>query len=271
MRRPSPAPTASLLFRTACLAAAAALFVCGAQANDAAERRIIGFSPDGRYFAFEQYGTLDWSESDSGYSEIAILDTQTDQFVGGKPIKVVDDAHSSTMTEKQARSRAAALAAPLLAKYSIAPRGERAAFDIFTFPDENLKRNDIARLEDLSQKWLSLDVDTPTHISTIQLDDLLVESAVDCSASSLEGQPPIPAGKARGFRLSLEGPAGKAMLHEDKATPASRDCPTSYSLSEVYVFEPKDKPPVIAVLVQRFSQGWEGRDRRFIAVTGQIH
>ncbi len=83
MRRPSPAPTASLLFRTACLAAAAALFVCGAQANDAAARRIIGFSPDGRYFAFEQYGTLDWERIRFGYSEIAILDTQTDQFVGG--------------------------------------------------------------------------------------------------------------------------------------------------------------------------------------------
>ena len=60
------------------------------------------------------------------------------------------------------------------------------------------------------------------------------------------------------------------MLHEDKSVPESRNCPTSYSLSEVYEYRVKGKPSVIAVLVQRFSQGHEGRDRRFIAVTGQI-
>jgi predicted secreted protein len=60
------------------------------------------------------------------------------------------------------------------------------------------------------------------------------------------------------------------ILHEDRSVPASRKCPYSYRLSEAYVFEPKSGPPAIAVLVQRFSQGWEGRDRRFIAVTGKV-
>ncbi|TIR27114.1 MAG: DUF2259 domain-containing protein, partial [Mesorhizobium sp.] len=60
------------------------------------------------------------------------------------------------------------------------------------------------------------------------------------------------------------------LLHEDKAVPGSRHCPTSYSLSESYAFTPDGKPAVLAVLVQRFSQGFEGRDRRFIAVTGQV-
>lgn len=58
------------------------------------------------------------------------------------------------------------------------------------------------------------------------------------------------------------------MLHEDKAVPGSRNCPTTYSLSESYKYAPPGKPAVLAVLVQRFSQGFEGRDRRFIAVTG---
>lgn len=57
--------------------------------------------------------------------------------------------------------------------------------------------------------------------------------------------------------------------HEDKAVPGSRNCPTSYSLSDSYEFTPHGKPAVLAVLVQRFSRGFEGRDRRFIAVTGQ--
>ncbi|MER8657030.1 DUF2259 domain-containing protein [Mesorhizobium sp. M0847] len=78
-------------------------------------------------------------------------------------------------------------------------------------------------------------------------------------------------GKARGFRLSLQGQDGKPfkVLHEDKAVPGSRNCPTSYSLSEAYEYAPPGRPAVLAVLVQRFSQRFEGRDRRFIAVTGQ--
>ncbi|TPJ33271.1 DUF2259 domain-containing protein [Mesorhizobium sp. B2-8-3] len=60
------------------------------------------------------------------------------------------------------------------------------------------------------------------------------------------------------------------VLHEDKAGPGSRTCPTSCSLSEIYEFAPKGKPVAIAALVQRFSQGFEGRDRRFMAVTGQL-
>ncbi len=68
------------------------LWAVPACANDAAARRIIGFSPDGGHFAFEQYGTLDWSDADSGYSEIAIIDTQTDAFWnGGAPIRIIDE------------------------------------------------------------------------------------------------------------------------------------------------------------------------------------
>jgi len=59
-------------------------------AGDAAARRITGFSPDGRYFAFEQYGQLDAGTSASGYSEIDIIDTRSDEFIGGKPIVIVD-------------------------------------------------------------------------------------------------------------------------------------------------------------------------------------
>lgn len=74
--------------------------------RDAAARRIIGFSPDGNYFAFEQYGTLDAGASDSGWSEIDIIDTRTDEFVGGKPIHIVDESEESTLTLEQARAQA---------------------------------------------------------------------------------------------------------------------------------------------------------------------
>ena len=268
-------------------AAGAALLltiVSAAQAGDAAARRIIGFSPDGNYFAFEQYGEIDAAVS--GWSQIDIIDTRTDEFVGGKPILVVDESEEATTTVEQARAQAAKQAAPILAKYAIAARGERTAFDRFTFPDDTVEYNDIFRLEQAGQKWLSPFYDE-TGISTFKLDEILADSKTDCSASfddakpddqqgdkTLQGDKALQGdktGKALGFRLSLQGQDGKPfkVLHEDKAVPGSRNCPTSYSLSESYEFTPDGKPAVIAVLVQRFSQGFEGRDRRFIAVTGQ--
>ena len=180
------------------------------------------------------------------------------------------------MTVDQARAQAARQAAPILAKYAIAESGQRTASDKFTFPGDTVDYNDIARLEQVSQKFLS-----PTYdelgIATIQLDQILADSSTDCSASFDEMQQGDKAlqgdktGKALGFRLSLQGQDGKPfkVLHEDKAVPGSRNCPTSYSLSESYEYAPAGKPAVLAVLVQRFSQGFEGRDRRFIAVTGQ--
>jgi predicted secreted protein len=254
----------------AALGAALAMSAGGAQAGDAAARRIVGFSPDGNYFAFEQYGQLDAGASASGWSEIDIIDTRTDQFVGGKPIRIVDENEEATLTIDQARKQAAAEAASILARYAIAPRGDRTAVDKFTFPDEMVAYNDIARLEQVSQKWLS-----PTYdelgISTIQLDQILAQSTTDCSASFDETLQGDTSGEALGFRLTLQGQDGKPIkiLHEDKAVPGSRNCPTSYSLSEAYEFTPNGQPAVLAVLVQRFSQGFEGRDRRFIAVTGQ--
>ncbi|WP_281039071.1 DUF2259 domain-containing protein [Mesorhizobium sp. M7D.F.Ca.US.005.01.1.1] len=90
-------------------------------------------------------------------------------------------------------------------------------------------------------------------------------STSDCSASFDTTQQGVTSGKALGFRLTLQGQG----QHEDKTVPGSRNCPTSYSLSESYEFTLAGKPAVIVVLVQRFSQGFEGRDRCFLAVTGQ--
>ncbi|ESZ28367.1 hypothetical protein X733_26080 [Mesorhizobium sp. L2C067A000] len=259
--------------------------VSAAQAGDAAARRIIGFSPDGKYFAFEQYGELDAAVS--GWSQIDIIDTSTDEFVGGKPILVLDESEEATTTVEQARAQAAKQAAPILAKYGIAERGTRTASDRFTFPDDTVEYNDIPRLEQAAQKWLS-PFYGETQISTIHLDEILADSKTDCSASfddakpsdqalpsdkTLQGEKKLQGtktGKARGFRRSLQGQDGKPfkVLHEDKAVPGSRNCPTSYSLSESYEYTPPGRPAVVAVLVQRFSQGFEGRDRRFIAVTG---
>ena len=63
----------------------AALFSGSAIAGDSAQFDAIGYSPDGRYFAFEQFGIQDGSGF--AYSEIFIIDLQTDSFVAGAPFR----------------------------------------------------------------------------------------------------------------------------------------------------------------------------------------
>jgi predicted secreted protein len=232
-----------------------------APAGDASARRVIGFSPDGAYFAFEQYGTLDRTDTHSGWSEIAIIDTRTDAPAPGAPILVASDKKGD-IPVNQARALAASQAAPLLAKYAIYARGQRIEHDGSSAPDNMIAANEIARVETASERLLG----------TFQLEQILADSTKDCSASFDASRPGDKTGKALGFRLTLEAPDGAPLkvLHEDKSVPESLNCPTSYSLSEAYELRQKGKPTAIAVLVQRFSQGHDGRDRRFIAVTGQV-
>jgi predicted secreted protein len=251
--------------RSAVLAAAIVSFLAGfagaAQAGDASARRVIGFSADGAYFAFEQYGTLDRADSHSGWSEIAIVDTRTDEPAAGAPILVASDKKGD-IPVNQARALAASQAAPLLAKYAIGARGQRVEHDGSSAPDTMIAANEIGRVETASERLLG----------TFQLEQILADSARDCSASFDAARPGDKTGKALGFRLTLETPDGAPLkvLREDKSVPEALNCPTSYSLSEVYEWRQKGKPTAIAVLVQRFSQGNNGRDRRFIAVTGQV-
>ena len=58
-----------------------------ASAGDYADRTIIGFSPDGAYFAFEEYGVQDGSGFP--YANIYVVDTATDSWVAGTPIRVM--------------------------------------------------------------------------------------------------------------------------------------------------------------------------------------
>ena len=65
---------------------------CSASAReltDAPEAEIIGFSPDGRYFAFEQYA---WDVvSDAVYSAVFVVDRDTNALVADFPIGLVPE------------------------------------------------------------------------------------------------------------------------------------------------------------------------------------
>ncbi|HEY7765546.1 MAG TPA: DUF2259 domain-containing protein, partial [Aestuariivirgaceae bacterium] len=90
--RPGPLITAMLCILTAPPAFAA----------DAAERDILGFSPDGRYFAFEQYGVQDGSGFP--YSEIFIIDLEEDRWLEGTPVRIRLDDETQSLGKARAEA-----------------------------------------------------------------------------------------------------------------------------------------------------------------------
>ena len=115
---------------------------------------------------------------------------------------------------------------------------------------------------------LALPTDVAGEGAEILLDTIPLPST-GCVLSSDSGA--SEDGKALGFRLILRRPnGGIRTLHVDTRLPKSRECPSGYGIAAVYVARPPGKPPVLAVLLQRFSPGWEGPDRRFLAVTAVL-
>jgi predicted secreted protein len=91
-----------------------------ATAGDNAERAIIGFSPDGRYFAFEQYGVQDGSGFP--FSEIFIVDLDANQWVKGSPFR--EKAEEDGALVSAARAKSAKAAQKLLTQLKTAEPGE---------------------------------------------------------------------------------------------------------------------------------------------------
>src|SRR5262245_47503462 len=80
--------------RLAFLALLTAMWPMAAEAGDAAQLNILGFSRDGAIFAFEEYGVQDGSGFP--YANRFYIDTATDSFLARTPVRVrIDDENAS--------------------------------------------------------------------------------------------------------------------------------------------------------------------------------
>src|SRR5690606_23869442 len=74
-------------------------------AGDTAQLQILGFSADGRIFAFEEYGVQDGSGFP--YANRFYIDTTTDSYISGSPIRVRldDETRDVAAARREARER----------------------------------------------------------------------------------------------------------------------------------------------------------------------
>lgn len=230
------------------LTAGVALVATSAVAGDIAGFRSIGFSGDGKVYAFEEYGIQDGSGFP--YSNIFFLDTAKDTFLPGTPIRVrIDDEQAGVGA---ARAEAAKKASSLVESNALSDEpGQIVAFNPVTEigADAHLLR------------YLPFPSDPPFGKPyALALEEYPLPTTPTCK-DIVEG--------VKGFRLRLterDGATADDLVHEDDHLPASRNCATGYRLAGVVTHTPPGAPPVHMALVLVLSFGFEGRDGRWIAV-----
>ena len=86
-----------------------------ALAADGAQSRAIGYSADGKYFAFEQFGVQDGSGFP--YWDVFVLDLAANDWVKGTPVRILVEDEEQRLPE--ARRQAMAKAGPVIERLAI--------------------------------------------------------------------------------------------------------------------------------------------------------
>jgi predicted secreted protein len=233
------------------LLAVSLLASASAFAGDTATPQVLGFSADGKVFAFEEYGIQDGSGFP--YANRFYIDTATDSFVSGSPIRVrIDDEAADVSTARaQAREKGEAIVPEsTLAANPGVTAGWNAVTELSADPFRMTAY----------PRPIFPPIDSPVEF---QLEEIPMAASGSC-----EGL-----GDVAGFRLLRidPTPGGQtALVHEDASLPASRNCPQGYRIGGIQTFHPGSGDPVFAVMIAVRSVGFEGPDHRWIAVTGRL-
>jgi predicted secreted protein len=225
-----------------------AFIAVSVKAAENAERGTIGFSPDGRYFAFEQYGVQDGSGFP--YSEIFVVDLDANTWVKGSPVR--ETLQSETALVSEVRARAAKSAGALLAKFRTAEPGELLASQPPTEASGDRHRLSFdAYYESRSQQ--------PADAYSLSLELVPFAAPDSCYAED---------GKQMGFRLAIAGksPETATEIHRDQSIPASRHCPRDYDIADVIAYRSPSSGDRHVAMIGIYTPGFEGLNRRFLAV-----
>ena len=219
-----------------------------ASAGDTALMLPIGYSENLGYFAFEEFGIQDGSGF--AYASIYMIDLNEDRWVVGTPVRVIAETDQETLASVRNRAREEAL-----------PRLANLRIDV---PSHLLAANGDGAL-DIDARALSFGLPSPvTPLASegrykLQLDEFPAESSAPCTDWFDE--------QATGFALKLTDAAPTRDIHRDGVLPRSRGCPVNYRIHSVYIpFGTRDIASGV-VLISIYAHGFEGLDRRFMAVS----
>lgn len=212
-------------------------------AADMAEYRVLGYSQDGRYFAFEQYGIQDGSGF--AYADVFVLDLETDRWMPGSPYRERAQDEAKLLVDVRAQASARAMADHH--GLGIVPQFRLLAA---TSPLE-------LGTQEISLGFYPRPILNPIDpLHTLTLNVLPMASPRDC----------FDMVETAGYELLLTVDGeGTDVVHRDQHLPSSRACPANYGIAAIIT--PFDGAAGRAVaLICVYQLGFEGLDRRFLAV-----
>lgn len=232
-------------------------FAHAAEAADGAKFRALGFSADTRFFAFEQYGVQDGSGF--AYADIFVLDIQADNWVQGTPVSVL--LEDETLSVAAVRANAKKQVEPILKSLAVTHDAELLAANPFT---EVLTDRSKVTFHDHYNNSMGIFGNADN------------QGSWDLIASQVKV--PLPAGCEAdigvvGYKLEIKNNKSgvTTVLHEDKSIPKSRFCAVGYDIEAIV--QPvggSDSGQMVAV-IGVYRRGFEGADRRFIAVPFKLN
>ncbi len=225
-------------------------------AGDASTYQTLGFSPDGKYFAFAQTGTFDGSGFP--YAEAGVIEVATNKFVAKKFVVIESEGDEITGTPELALQKALGQLKP--ARYKITP-------------GKNLGQDLLVRLPTEYSQYgapvFSFDFWAEGG-ATMTVPKYEVVLKTKAAEDMTEGKwcTEFLGGSPQMLQLSImgkEGTSGKTqILQDDSALPKSRGCVIGYDVRRVTTYK-----GAIVVVVGYSSVGFEGPDLRSLVVTGK--
>jgi predicted secreted protein len=226
-------------------------------ASDAPETVAIGYSPDGRYFAFEQYGTQDGSGFP--YSDAFVVDLETNSWVAGTPIRTLIEDETATLGATRQKSMSEVSDALTALKIS------EPAFTLASMPATEVQADRTTVTFDPYYRHMggSVPVAAADLWGSRYTLRVMTSEALPKPAHCKDYEEPVMALK---ITLTDLKSGTEQMVYQDTDIPKSRGCPTGYDIDKVLApaAESQDKRLVALIGVYRF--GFEGQDRRMIAI-----
>ena len=226
------------------------LAVTPAMAGDRALIDFIGYSEDGQYFAFEQYGIHDGSGG--AYSQIFIVDLAADAWLDGAPISVDTNGDDDPEAKPLSKVRAEAMGK---AQKKLTSLQIDVPVEILSLLGEGIAGADGKNVA-FSTPMCCGPGQTQDDKFALKLTTFPIKSGEDYCAD----MNPV------GYALTFAGESDPVDLHRDgDKLPKSRGCTLDYRIyAVVQPFE--DGAGGRMVIVSSYPFGFEGPDRRFLAV-----
>ncbi|MCB9992517.1 MAG: DUF2259 domain-containing protein [Hyphomicrobiaceae bacterium] len=208
----------------------------------------IGYSRDGRYFAFETFGRS--AATDTAYATFFVQDLATNLLVLGTPANAasIDPAEPLGAIIAKARAQAPTVLDDLeidVPAIIEAVNGDGMRVSDSRLLDFGLLLNDgSARIAGQYQ---------------LKLESFDTSASTDCRG--LGGGAPV-----QGFALSLIAGSQVVEVHRDAVLTRSRGCPTSYEVKAVFVPAGANDISRAVVLVAAYVETAEGTERQFLPV-----